>query len=119
MLNEEYILHPTLCEGAPRSTQRVRGVSPPQYPVVRYRLDAAQLADTFARARARVSRDATGGWRYDSLDALVVGPAATSLWRPRSSRLKVPDESWNRLLAHRLPVTGTCTEPVTSLGFRV
>jgi hypothetical protein len=49
----------------------------------RYRLDAAQLAETFARARARVSRDAAGGWRYDSLDAFTARATRTPAggWR--------------------------------------
>ena len=36
----------------------------------RYRLDADQLAEVFARARDRVSRDAAG-WRFDSLSDVV------------------------------------------------
>ena len=37
----------------------------------RYRLDANQLAEVFARARARVSRDASpGGWRFDSFSRI-------------------------------------------------
>jgi type II pantothenate kinase len=37
----------------------------------RYRLDADQLAEVFARARARVSRDASpGGWRFDSFSRI-------------------------------------------------
>ena len=46
----------------------------------RYRLDAAQLAETFAKAREKVSYDAAGGWRFDSLDAIVARADAGG-WR--------------------------------------
>ena len=52
----------------------------------RYRLDANQLAEVFARARARVSRDASGGWRFDSLSEIV------------SRCVKTENPGWRRIV---------------------